>query len=223
MKKSRAKSHAALQQLHRERQRLVERLKSLGLYGDTLLIVTSDHGEAFGEKGLLEHNVSVYQNQVHVPLIVKYPNSEEGRTIREVVSQIDVVPTVFAALGIGTEATLPGTRLGDVGRADGRLVFSDHFLCPTVYMANPEFTRRETAVVTGSLKFVESPARMGELYDLSEDPDERNDLYRQGHPAVARLRQALADWEESTPRQVTAPAKLDKKALERLKSLGYVR
>src|SRR5205823_715239 len=58
---------------------LVSALKDRRIYDNTLIMITGDHGEAFGEKGLMEHAVaSVYQNQVHVPLIIKYPGQREG-------------------------------------------------------------------------------------------------------------------------------------------------
>ena len=62
--------------------KLIERLKSLGLYENSLIIITSDHGEVFGERGLLGHGVSVYEDLVYVPLIIKYPNLNEGRIVK---------------------------------------------------------------------------------------------------------------------------------------------
>ena len=76
-------------------------LRTLRLYDDALVVVTSDHGEEFGEHGQMGwHSHTLYDELLHVPLLVKLPGSRRaGTTIEETVRGIDVAPTVLATLG----------------------------------------------------------------------------------------------------------------------------
>jgi arylsulfatase A-like enzyme len=65
-----------------------------------MIIITSDHGELFGEDGLFYHALSIRQELIHVPLIIKYPEQEEGEKIEEPVSLLDISPTILRASGV---------------------------------------------------------------------------------------------------------------------------
>ena len=99
-----------------QRRRLVERLRSLGIYDDSLIIITSDHGEAFDEKGIVGHSISLYQHQVHVPLIIKFPQQRQGEIVDSFVSHVDLMPTVLDVLGIDPVGELQGRSLIEESR-----------------------------------------------------------------------------------------------------------
>ena len=71
--------------------KLFARLKASNLFDNTLIIITSDHGEAFGERDLMGHTMSVYQDQVHVPLVIKFPHSKKSAVINQTVSSVDIL------------------------------------------------------------------------------------------------------------------------------------
>jgi len=204
--------------------KLLDYLKQTGIYDKSLIIVTSDHGEAFGERGLLEHGVSVYQDQVWVPLIVKYPNRRQKRVIEYPVSLVDVMPTVLDVVGVPIPAGVQGVSL----RAESpqpRRVFAESFAYAEYMKLYPRFRRVERATYAGPRKLVISTAGKREFYDLQTDPGERrNILQLGGNAAEARgLESDLAQWLKKIPRQKLGKTqKLDNATLERLKSLGYV-
>lgn len=91
---------------------LLDRLDARGLLDDTLVIITADHGDAFGEHGYYEHPRYLHDGLVHVPLIVRHP-ANAGKTCDEPVSTLDVVPTVLDYVG-RLDSTLPGRSLLDI-------------------------------------------------------------------------------------------------------------
>ncbi len=100
---------------------LIERLKQLGLYQSSLIVLVSDHGEEFLDHDGWEHGVTLFDDQLHVPLIVKFPQNdkfprkgtEAGTRADATVSQVDVMPTVLDLLGIALPAGLDGVSLLD--------------------------------------------------------------------------------------------------------------
>ncbi|NWG32749.1 MAG: sulfatase [Rhodocyclaceae bacterium] len=204
---------------------LVHDLREKGLYEDTMLIVTSDHGEAFGEKGLLEHGVSVYQNLVHVPLLIKYPGQKQGLRVREPVSGADLMPTALARAGCPIPPNVQGRDL--LGNGPGRLhfVLSESFPRTAGFVGTKctRFERTERAVISGNMKLIVSTTGRKELYDLAADPAEERDLYRAGHPVARELEARLREALQTLPRRQAQPSRLDVERLRQLKSLGYIR
>ncbi len=93
----------------REIGKLVERLKALGLYEDTAIVVTADHGEEFGEHGASRHGKTLYQPALHIPVILKLPGSRfAGRRVEALASNIDTAPTLLAVAGIEVAESVPG-------------------------------------------------------------------------------------------------------------------
>src|SRR5207245_1085916 len=92
-----ARYDSAIAYLDSQLGKFLDALRRRGLYDDALIIITSDHGEAFGERGQLSHGMSVYQNQIRIPLLVKAPGQRTPRVVSTAVSSIDVFDTVLAA------------------------------------------------------------------------------------------------------------------------------
>ena len=198
--------------------RLISRLKDLGLFENTVIVVTSDHGEALGGRNLLEHGASLYQNQVHVPLIIKYPNQHRLRVIGSLVNQVDVMPTVLAALGFEVPKGVQGEKLQEAEKDRGRPVFSEFFHQPGPSGHTPEQTER--AIFVGRMKLIVSAGRAEELYDLSRDPEEKQNLFRADGNRARALAARLNDWVKAVPVRVASSA-VDKDLVRRLKALGY--
>jgi arylsulfatase A-like enzyme len=202
--------------------RLLARLKELGLYDDCLLIITSDHGEALGERNLMTHATSVYQDQVHVPLIIKYPKVRKKAVVDELVSLVDLMPTVLDVLGYKVPAGVRGQSLLKPERLHGREVISESFATGSLRDLHPRFRRAERAIFLGSFKFIWSTNGKRELYNLSRDPHEQKNLYKPDGPVSQQLEAKLDEWVKSVRPRPGQPAKLDRETLDRLKSLGYI-
>jgi arylsulfatase A-like enzyme len=163
--------------------RFLRDFERLGLADKTLLVLTSDHGTEFFEHGRFDHGFTLYNEQIHVPLIIRLPGQKGGSRLADTVSSIDVMPTILDLLDIPLSERLArqlrGTSLVPtmLGRHQPRDVFAE-----TDYR---EYTFKRSIVTSGGWKLIytlESGYR--ELYDLTVDPAELHDL-AESQPARA--------------------------------------
>jgi len=200
---------------------LLTRLRELGLYQNTLIIVTADHGEAFGERNLVEHALgSVYQEHVHVPLLIKYPGESHAETSDALVSQVDLMPTILDLAGCPLPPGLQGLSLRSPNTS--AVVYSEAIPLTYLQAWNARFRAARRAAIAGVWKLIKPDSGRTELYNMAEDPGETHDLYRAGDPNAAALEARLAAWTAAFPKPLEQPRKLDKGSVDRLKSLGYV-
>ena len=197
--------------------RFIAFLKEQGLYDKTMLVVCSDHGEEFMDHNGFEHGHTQYQELVNVPLIIKYPGSRDaGEHVHDPVSLVDIMPTVFDVLSLETPAEFQGKSLSPV---PSRPVFSEHVL----------YGRETKAVVVYPWKLIAHYRfEKVELYNLQDDPAEKNDVHQQEPEIVDKLTDLIQIWidqnlEYGQGNEGKKPAQLDKKTLEELKSLGYIK
>jgi arylsulfatase len=199
---------------------LFDLLRERDLFDQALIIVTSDHGEQFAEHGLWRHSNSLYQQLLHVPLMVKYPGQRTGRVVDGSVSTIDVMPTVLRTLDAPCP-TCEGRPLQDAqaGVDATRAIFS-------YLMDHDEVRPVMRGVVADGWKLVREEKHDGtteQLFHLTDDPEDQNDV-RASHPEVAtRLAGLISDYEAAAGPAPTADSITLKPAeLERLRALGYV-
>ncbi len=200
---------------------LLGTLKELGLYDDTLIVITSDHGEALGEKNLVGHSItSLYQDQVHVPLLMRYPNGQRTGESNMLVSHVDIMPTILGVLGYAAPAGVQGRMINDAAAPD-RQVYSEAYGGPlTVITGHHRFRGVKRAVFSGSSKLIVWTNGSPELYDLASDPEETRNLYGRGESAALETR--LAAWRaQASAERSPAPVRT-RPNLDNLKSLGYV-
>lgn len=168
-------------------ERTVERLRSWGLLEDTVLAVTADHGEAFGEHGTLEHGRVCYDEVVRVPLLLVGPGAlgpgpdGRGRVVTANVSLMDLMPTLLEAAGQPLPTGVVGTSLVPVieGREPGRIAEVQERLNHDVTREDLDWALR--ALRSDAWKAVFTWDRRAgtvkeEAYDLRTDPGERDDL-----------------------------------------------
>ena len=198
---------------------LIKWLKHRGAYDNTMIVVTSDHGEAFGERHRVGHANSPYQNLLHVALIVKYPHQARRGTEERPVSLIDVAPTILQAAGIAVPQTMQGSSLA--ATAD-REIFSETFPCPVAHSPDCPNGCTARAIFAWPYKFITTSNGHRELFDLSGDPAEGRNLYIQQPERAAQLADRLSAWMKSMPQQSHETHTLSPEDLRRLKSLGYV-
>jgi len=202
--------------------KLIERLKELDLYENTLLIITSDHGEVFGERNIIEHSFALYQDEIHVPLIIHYPNNKEGHIIDDVVSLVDIMPTILELLGDETPEELQGNSLLNMRAGNLRTVISESFTGANEKKKYAHRFQPEWAIFSGSSKFIKSADGRREFYDLSSDPSETRNLFKTDHHESEKLEKELNEWLKTVKNESGSPVDYDRKNIERLKTLGYV-
>lgn len=166
--------------------RLLDELETRGKLENTLIVVTSDHGEAFGEHGLNGHGVSLYRPETHIPLIVVHPESAPaGRRVGHPVSLRDVPPTVLDLVGAGGDSPFPSASLASTWSEDAHTVGAHEPVLVEVDRANrvppeaenaPARLGRMRSVVARGRSYILNGDGREELYDLNADPDQANDL-----------------------------------------------
>lgn len=216
---------------------VVDLLKSRGLWDRTLFIVLSDHGEEFGEHGGWFHDQSVYQELMHVPLLVHLPGGADGGTRVETrVSLVDLVPSVLEALGQPACAHCRGTSFLPLLKKRGANPPPTPDRPPPVnglrlnedaWYGPLEAARGNVnvAVRQGPLKGIWNPVpgRM-ELYNLTTDPGEHNDLAATQPGPAGELRDAAVGWLEAckaSPRGAEDMTEPDARTKAQLRTLGY--
>jgi arylsulfatase A-like enzyme len=174
--------------LDREIGSLLDELDRRDMLKDTHIIITSDHGEQFGEHGVFNHGYSVYSQEVHVPLIVISPEAQPGQVCGEPVSLRDIPATVVDLVGLGNASPFPGRSLAlrwkkpEVSyRPRGSMAISEVDIPLSV---PPERGKASgpggftVSLADAGLHYVLGASPREELYDLAADPKERNDLMK---------------------------------------------
>jgi arylsulfatase A-like enzyme/Tfp pilus assembly protein PilF len=196
-------------------------LREQGLFGNSLVVLASDHGEGLGEHGEKTHGFFIYNSTLHVPLIVKAPGTSP-RLVRDEVSLVDVVPTLLQALGIAIPSSVQGRSLWSL--VLGRPGESVSNLYAESY---PPFLHFGWSPLRGfqwkGLKYIETTRP--ELYDLRADPRELHDLVSTRQAVAQEMKQRFGTLVHrftpaATPTAEQEPT--DPALLETLRSLGYV-
>jgi arylsulfatase A-like enzyme len=194
--------------------RVIGRLEALGLYDNSLIVVTSDHGEGFGDKGYLLHGYSLFQEQIHVPLIVKFPRQRAGAVRRDLVSLNDLFPTFLENAHSRPPHPHQGLSLAQVPPAR-RVVFSEGF-------PNDKVKAVERAAVVDHFKVLRDRDGRLLVFDLLNDPDERKDATSMADPAmVSELVDGLKTLADARAHSGPSHA-LDRETIQRLRALGYL-
>ena len=205
---------------------LVDHLKRLGVYDETLIVLTSDHGEGRGEHQESTHSMLVYNTTLHVPLIVKPPSgtlppTRLGTRVDANVGTVDILPTVLEVLrleplrDIQGESLLPHA-LGERSNNARRGIYAETL--------SPRISRNwgeQRALIQGDYKYIHGPR--SELYDLSEDPREINNLIESEPELSLGMEQRLRDYlRDHAVSGIDSSVVVDEDTARRLQALGYL-
>ena len=207
---------------------ILDTLKECGLWDDTIIVFTSDHGDMMGSHQLIEKGV-MYEESVRVPLLVKLPGQREMRRIKGLVSQLDLVPTLLDMMEAEAPEHLEGTsRLETLSSAVGRIE-DDVVIEWNMDKANPQEPRivdedsefnyenvkaalqdpvRTIISGDGRWKLNVSPQlEQHELYDLQSDPYERENIFGRDdtRQITGELVERLRAWQRQTEDTVEIP------------------
>jgi len=199
--------------------RLLAALDAQGDRDHTWIILTADHGEALGEHQRLGHDCVLYQELLHVPLVMRYPRdspgaAREGSRDERPLQLTDIAPAILAAAGA------PAPRRGAAGPR-GAMVASVDCVC---WRDHPHFHGPAAyALFRDGLKYIDEEGRAPALFDLAADPGETRNLAEARADDARRLGRELGSWRASLSAPPAGPAAPGGAAREEaLRALGYV-
>lgn len=205
---------------------MVAWLKEEGLYEDTLIVVTSDHGEEFWEHGTYGHH-QVYDTTLHVPLIIRAPGGPRGERRAEPVELIDIMPTLLHHAALDPPGSMQG-RVLDLHRAYPDAADRD-------VIGESNWPEHQVAVRVGDTKAVLFPdvEKAAEVYDLATAPGEVTNIAGQpdGRSFLAGVKQRLTTWVADSKEWQTqyqmSPGTRDQDRLsqderDEMEALGYI-
>src|SRR5258708_805010 len=204
--------------------RLIRFLKEKNLYRNTLIVLAGDHGESLGEHGEKTHGFFIYNSTLHVPLILHLGESRSGsatsaKTVHDLVNLADLMPTVLRILKIDVPSAVQGRSLPLIspkGEMEAPSLYAETFL-PRLHFNWSELR----GVETENYHFIDAPKP--ELYDVSKDPGETENLYSQKRAVSEEMRARLTALihQYGVGQELAEKTGLDPALMERLKSLGY--
>ena len=208
--------------------KLFDDLETRGLREETMIVVTSDHGEGLWDHGLRDHGNDLYEETVHVPLLVHYPGMTEAdsRRISHPVSLVDITPTILEALRVPAPTGFQGRDLADLVEDEDA---AEEFVLSEMDLSGQQLR----SIRRGDLKLIETgvvPCQHDvsiELFDVAKDGDETANLAGRDSGDEARLAMALARWrvrltENRGAAEEVELAELDPETLDSLRALGYL-
>jgi arylsulfatase A-like enzyme len=221
-----------VRQMDSELGRFFSFLEESGRTKDTVVLITSDHGEEFMEHGRVDHYLAMYRESLQVPLLLRGPGVPAGERFDQPVSLIDVAPTLLSLARLPIPKKIEGYDLsqlwqgGAVSDWKGRLLFGEASGGLEYAQSFPGMYPIYRSVREGRYKLIERQIGMQkdyELFDLNEDPDEQRNLARMEPAIQARLRAYLEERAQAEARSpVGTEVELEPSEREELRALGYV-
>jgi len=218
---------------------LIEKLKHMGLYDKTMIIFTSDHGEEFYEHQGWGHGHSLYDESLKVPLIIKFPSSRfKGRRISNIVSLVDIFPTVLDELGVSMhDLDIDGKSLLPLikgKKKEDRIFLAD--VAPNVLAShipqkismnegkeklilNKKFSKEDLEF------FVSSPPALKptEIYNLILDPGEQQNIADEQAELANLIIQKINKIYREAKKRKTRKMEMNEELKKQLEALGYIR
>ena len=197
---------------------LIQKIKDLGLYKNSLIVLTADHGEMLGEHGETEHGFFIYESEIRVPLLIKMPGKPRGRRFTRNAGIVDIAPTICSIAGVKLPEEFQGYNLVDYQKRNTASQDERYIYCESLYPTNaaccPLF-----GVVNGRWKFIQS--NRPELYDIKADPKEEHNLITEEAKRAYLLKEHLKNIIEEESNKAKIDGRTERAHLQ-LESLGYI-
>ena len=198
---------------------LVDDLSRRQLLNRTILVITGDHGEMLGEHGENGHGFFVYQEAVHVPLLISLPDGSKG-TSNEVLELVDLMPTVLELLKIPVPKTVQGKSFAKnlTGKnTSSGFAYAESLTATQHFGAAPLLSLQDSRY-----KYIESP--QAELYDLKEDAQELNNIAAKRKEIANKMKTALQEFLGKNKDTSAKPVEreISPEQQEQLAALGYI-
>jgi arylsulfatase A-like enzyme/Tfp pilus assembly protein PilF len=217
--------------------KLFTELRKHGLFDETLIAVTADHGESLGAHGENTHGVFLYDETLHVPLFIKRPlNHSAGERVSTRVRLVDIAPTLLQEAGIPIPKEMQGESLVELMKpaarasttavkatpaADSKDVLADrNAYAETDYPHRAFGWSALRALRTGKYLYIQAPER--ELYNQTSDPKAAQNLASSSKAVADTLAGQLKDFRDKTSQTIVDLAKPDPEQMQKLAALGYV-
>lgn len=180
--------------------KLVEALETCGILDQTLIILTSDHGESLGEHNISWDHHGLYDVSIHVPLIIRHPDLPRNRRIKGFVQHFDIVPTTLDLLNM---------KNNDFdGKSVLPLIYGETDQLHSAVYAEEADSQDKRAIRTSDFKYIQALSKKGavcrvcgyihggmeELYDLKEDPEENRNIVKEKSDVANMLKKRLTNW-----------------------------
>lgn len=210
--------------LDKELGKFLAYLKNIGVYNDSMIIITSDHGEFLGEHSFVGHGgFSLYNEVLSVPLIVKYPGNKSNGKSSKMVQQVDILPTILKVLDIKIPSFVEGVPLDEV--KSQRSIVSEFYEDPLfIFKFGNRFRKRAKSLINFPYKYILNYRSKNELYNIKKDPKEEKNLINKENIVASKMRKTLIEWVKQRKKfiQKKKNKKITTEEVERLKSLGYL-
>ena len=200
--------------------KLVTFLRTQSLYDDSLIVVASSHGESLGAHREDTHGIFLYDETIHVPLLLKLPKSLAGKQTKNRVRLLDIAPTVLAEAGVAIPAQMQGQSLVRIAQASSQAdqaVYSRAELPQRGFGCSVLESWR-----AGKYLYIRAPKP--ELYDLSSDPGATRNLAQSAKATLETMASQLQAFDSHLGNGAAKPAEagLTSSEMQKLASLGYV-
>lgn len=202
--------------------KLLTYLKEQNLYDSSLIIVAGDHGEMLGEHNELTHTYYIYQSAIKVPLIIKPAGKVKAHRIKKPVGLIDIAPAVCGFVGVEPPGHMQGYDLSRYVQGGQPAPADRAYYCESIIAAVSFNANMLTGLVTDRFKYIHTTRP--ELYNLTDDPSESNNLIEKEPQRARILRDRLEVMlDEASRKKADENTKvLDERTIAKLQSLGYV-
>jgi arylsulfatase A-like enzyme len=212
---------------------LFAKLEENGLYDDTLIILTADHGEGLGDHAWVGHAAFLYEEQVRVPFLVKLPNQQRAGNVVDGFSEhVDVMPTILEIIDVNPKSQMSGSSLWasllgnepvvkEMAIGQRQQYDPDHMLTDMRGGKHP-VRGEQYYLTTHRYKFIIETNGQSELYDLTQDPKELRNIADERPDVVQKLHTTLEKWKKDHPLKGKSTVKEDQITHERLRALGYI-
>jgi arylsulfatase A-like enzyme len=221
-----------------ELRKLYTWLEARGLTENTVLVITSDHGEQFQEHGIQGHEAPPFEELTRIPLLLRGPGVAMGRRIAQPISQLDLMPTLLELVGAPVPTQVRGTSFARLlGEAEPEAGWAPRPLFTSGWVLPKGFQVPSMAVRVNDRKLIRTRTNDGvdrySYFDLSDDPGETRNLFREQRIEAAELVSLLRRHERDakatrnalragqSPGEPASPA-FDPQRDEQLRALGYI-